>query len=76
MSQTYSIIIDCSISAPGHGKEVVYGLNDVDKRYIHQLMSKVKLPGSFRFDSQIKMNTGTEKKDESVVTCGTTFTWN
>ena len=51
MSQCYSIIIDRGISAPGHGKEVVDGLNDVDKRYIYQLMSKVKLTGSIRFDS-------------------------
>ena len=66
MSQTYSLIIDCGISAPGHGKEVVDGLNDVDKRYIYQLMSKVQLPGSVRFDSQIKMHTGTENKDVSL----------
>ena len=45
MSQTQSIIIDFGISAPGHGKEVVDGLNDVDKRYIYLLMSKVQLPG-------------------------------
>ena len=38
MSQTYSNIIDRGISAPGHGKEVVDGLNAVDKRYIYQLM--------------------------------------
>ena len=38
-------------------------LNAVDKRYIYQLMSKVQLPGSIRFDSQIKIHTGTEKKD-------------
>ena len=44
ISQTYSIIIDRGISAPGHGKEVVDGLNAVDKRYIYQLMSKVHLP--------------------------------
>ena len=42
---------------------MVDGLNDVDKRYIYQLMSKVQLPGSVRFDSQIKMHTITEKKD-------------
>ena len=66
MSQTYSIIIDRGISAPGHGKEVVDGLNAVDKRYIYQLMSKVQLPGSVRFDSQIKIHTGTEKKDVSL----------
>ena len=63
MSQTYSIIIDCSISAPGNGKEVVDVLNAVDKCYIYQLMSKVQLPGSVIFDSQIKMRTGTENKD-------------
>ena len=63
MSQTYSIIIDRGISAPEHGKEVFDGLNAVDKRYIYQLMSKVQLPGSVRFDSQIKIHTGTEKKD-------------
>ena len=39
MFQCYSIIIDRGISAPENGKEVVYGLNYVDKRYIYQLMS-------------------------------------
>ena len=34
ISQTYSLIIDWGISEPGHGKEVVDGLNDVNKRYI------------------------------------------
>ena len=62
MSQTYSIIIDRGISAPGHGKEVVDGINAVDKRYIYQLMSRVQLPGSVKFDSHIKMHTGTENK--------------
>ena len=66
MSQTYSIIIDRGISAPGHGKEVVDVINAVDKRYIYQLMSKVQLPGSIRFDSQIKIYAGTEKKDVSL----------
>ena len=46
MSWCYSITIDQGISAPGNGKEVVYGLNAVDKRYIYQLMSTVKLHGS------------------------------
>ena len=66
MSQTYSLIIDRVISAPGYGKEVVDLLNSVDKRYIYQLMSKVQLPGSIIFDSQIKMHTGTENKDVSL----------
>ena len=66
MSQTYFIIIDHGISAYGHGKEVVDGLNDVDKRYIYQLMYKVQLPGSVRFDSQIKIQNVTENKDISL----------
>ena len=46
-SQCHSIIIDWGISAPGHVKEVVDGLNTIDKRYIYiyQLMSNVQLPG-------------------------------
>ena len=63
MSKCYSIIIDQGISVPVHDKEVVAGLNAVDKCYIYQLMSKVQLPGSVIFDSQIKMHTGTENKD-------------
>ena len=66
ISQTYSIIIDQGISAPGHGKEVVYVLNDVDNCYIYQYMSRVKIPGSVKFDSQIKIHTGTENKDVSL----------
>ena len=66
MSQTYFIIIDRGISAPGYGKEVVDGLNDVEKRYIYQLISMLQLPGSVRFDSQINIHTGAENKDVSL----------
>ena len=66
MSQTYSIIIDRGISAPGHEKEVVDRINAFDKRYIYQLMSKVQIPGSNRFYSQIKMQTGIENRDVSL----------
>ena len=66
MSQCYSIIIDRGISEPGNGKEVVDGLNAVDKRYIHKLMPKFQFPGSVRFDSRIKMHTGTENQYVSL----------
>ena len=36
MSQCYSVTIDIGISAPGHGKEVVDGLNAINKCYIYQ----------------------------------------
>ena len=48
MSQTYSIIIDRGICAPWHGKEVVDGLNAVDKRYI-----SIDVQGSTSWISQI-----------------------
>ena len=58
MSHFYSITIDQGIIGPGHGKEVVDGLNSVDEQYIYKLMSNVQLPGSNRFHSQIQMPTG------------------
>ena len=61
MSQCYYIIIDQGISAPGHGKDVVDGINDVYKRYIYQFISTVQLYGSTRIDSNIQMHTGSQK---------------
>ena len=36
LSQAFYVIIDRGISAPGHVKEVVYGLNDIAKRFLFQ----------------------------------------
>ena len=66
MSQCYSIINYRGISEPGHGKEVIYGLNYVDKRYIYQLIFTVQLPGSNIFDSQMQMNSDIQKYDVSL----------
>ena len=44
-SQRHSTIFDLGINTPGHGKEVVDGLNDTEKRFMYQLMSTVQLPG-------------------------------
>ena len=35
MSPCYSVIIDRGISEPGNGKEVVDGINSIDKCYIY-----------------------------------------
>ena len=66
ISQFYSVIIDCGIIAPGHGKELVDGLNDIDKLCIYQLMSNVQLPVSKTFDSQIIMHSSTQNNDVSL----------
>ena len=46
LSQHRSIIFYWGISAPGHGKQVVDGINAIEKRFMYQLMSTVQLPGS------------------------------
>ena len=66
LSQCLSLIIDRGISAPGHGKDVVDGLNSIDKRYMYQLMCTVQLPGSKKSDSQILMYSCTPIKDVSL----------
>ena len=66
MYQCYSVIIDRGISAPGHSKEFVDGLNAVNKRYIYQLMSTVQLTISNIFYSQILMHTGNQKDNISL----------
>ena len=34
LSSSYGIIMDCSIHAPGHGNNVVDGLNATEKLYL------------------------------------------
>ena len=45
MLQCYSNIIYRGISAAGHEKEVVDGLNAIEKRYIYILMSNLQTHG-------------------------------
>eukprot|EP00957_Ditylum_brightwellii_P167844 12777172-Ditylum_brightwellii.AAC.1 len=35
LSLRYNIVIDRAVVAPGHDKDVVYGLNAVNKRYLN-----------------------------------------
>ena len=64
--QCHSIIIDQGISAPGHAKEVVDGINTIDRRYMYQLLSNVQLPLSRTFDPQILMYSCTPINDVSL----------
>ena len=67
MLQCYSIKIDCGISAPVHDKDVVGGLNNINKGYIYQLMSNVQLPRSKTIDSHILIHYSTKNNDVSLV---------
>ena len=55
-SQRHSIIFDLGINAPGHGKDVVDGLNAIYKRYMFQLSYTFQLAGSKIFEKQILMH--------------------
>ena len=66
MYQCYSVIIDCGISAIGHVKEVVNGLNAIDKCYIYQIMYNFQLHGSEKIDSQILMLSSTQNNYASL----------
>ena len=45
LSQDFSVVIDRRIRAPGHVREVLDGLNEIEKRFLFKLMSTVKFPG-------------------------------
>ena len=66
LSQAFYIIIDRGISAPGHGRELVDGLNAVDKRFFSQLMSTVQLPSAKGYDTQMVMHTGNRTSNVSL----------
>ena len=54
------------ISEPGHGRDVVDGLNDTDKSFIFILMATVQLPVSKRFDIHMVVHTATQNTDMSL----------
>ena len=66
LSQEFSFIIDRHISEPGHGREVVDGLNSTDKGFLFQLMSIVQRPGEKGYAKKMVMHTGTLTSDVSL----------
>ena len=52
-THVYNIIIDCGVREPGSFKEVVDGLNDIDKTFFSMFMTNVKLPGASGYDTHI-----------------------
>ena len=65
-SKCHSITIDRGISAPGYEKEVIDGLNVMDKRYMYKLISTVQLTVSKIFKIYILMHSCTPKNDVSL----------
>ena len=46
LSQDVSVSVDHGISATGHGRELLYILNAIEKSFLFQLMSTVQLTGA------------------------------
>ena len=66
LSQAFSFIMDCGISAPVHVREVLYGLNATDKTSLLQLISTVQFPGAKGYETQITIHPGTPNYDVSL----------
>ena len=56
LSHSYNITFDCSVSAQVHCREVLYDLNDTEKRFLLQMMETVQLARTKVFDTQINIH--------------------
>ena len=66
LSQAISVIVDRGISAPGNDRELVDGLNAIEKMLLLQLMSTVQLLGEKSYDTHMVLHTGTCTSDVSL----------
>ena len=57
--QAFSVVIDHGASVPGHGREVLDGINYIDKIFIFQLISTMPLIGAKGCDTQMFVHTVT-----------------
>ena len=63
LSHEFYVIIECGIIATGHGIELLYGLNAIEKRFLFQLMPTLKLLGAKGYYTHLVMHTGTRTSD-------------
>ena len=59
LSQAYNIIVDRGVSVTGHDREVVYGFNFTDKRFLFQLIKNVQLYGTKKFGTEMVIRSQT-----------------
>ena len=64
--QYFSVIVDRDIRAPGHGIELVYGLNATERMFLLQFISTVQVPGEKGYDTQMVIVSGTHTYDVSL----------
>ena len=66
LSQGFSVMIYCGIIAPGQRREVIYGLNATDKRFLFKLISTVELTGAKGYDTHMVIHTISHTSDVSL----------
>ena len=66
LSQSYNIIIDHGIIAPGHGRDVVDGMNATNNFFLVQLMETMKVSGSKGNETKMAMHSSTHRANISL----------
>ena len=66
LAHALNIAIDRAIGAPGHGKDVVDGLNAVDKNYLKTLMSQIQVPGADNLHNAFAAHVCTDQGMQSL----------
>ena len=66
LSTSYKIVLDRAVDTPGHGKDVVDGFNDVQKRYLATCLRMRSTPEKCKIDSKcMRVEAMTEKGEVS-----------
>ena len=66
LSKSYQIVIDRAVYTPGHGKDVVYGFNAVQKRYLSTCLILSSTPELDKIDNKrMRVDTMTKKGEGS-----------
>ena len=52
LSKSYQIVLDRAVDTPGHGKYVVNGFNDVQKRYLATCLRMCSTPEVYKIDGK------------------------
>ena len=65
LAHKYNIMIDSDVGAPGHGREVVDGLNATNF-FLSMSTTTVQLPVALAYESQTAMHTSTANTDISL----------
>ncbi len=66
LSAKYNITIGRAVAAPGHGKDLIDGLNAVDKMYLKELMMRTSVAGEANEDRKIKSHSVEEGSAVSI----------